>query len=344
MSPMSATSASRTFRNAAKSVIRIPAEWFAARCGPHRMGSQEPQLWILMYHRILPKTDPRYALEEPGMIVEPETFKLQLQQLKRLFTIVDLNEWLEAKTSNSELPSRACAITFDDGWLDNYEYAFPILKQENIRATLFAVSDMIGTNRQFWPNQLSHLLQNDPNDLMEMDWLRPYLISGEPPSNRESLARIINELKHFPDNQLSDWLDSAQNLFTQQQTKPALMNWEQLREMADSGLVTVGSHTCNHFRLREDLPLEVLEAELSESKKKLEAELSREISLFCYPNGDLCEAALKRITEIYKAAVTTQTGINSSSEFNPYQLSRIGIHEDRSNSPRKFQSRLSTWL
>ena len=111
-----------------KNTAKVPIELLADQVGHHRRRSTVSRLWIMTYHRILPKNDARYPIEERGMIVEPDTFLMHLQILKQEFTIIPLNEWIERKNQNLPLPEKACAITFDDGWLDNYEFAVPILE------------------------------------------------------------------------------------------------------------------------------------------------------------------------------------------------------------------------
>lgn len=327
-----------------KQTIRTPVDWFAAHFGPHMHKPKTPTLWILMYHRILPKTDPRYALEEPGMIVEPDTFRQHLGELKSLFEMISLDEWVDQCRKGLALPQKACAITFDDGWLDNYQYAFPILREQQVPATLFAVTDMIGTNRSFWPNRLNRLMQLHPDALAGTNY--PEALPPRPGNHnqlREYMASVINSMKVYSDLQITEWLDEAEKKAGIGQDQPSLMSWSQLSEMHSSGLVTIGSHTCNHYRLRDDLPEETIIHEITESKRRLENELDAPVNLFCYPNGDVSRLALKMVSTHYSAAVTTSSGIVSSSSLQPHQLSRMGIHQDRCQTRNGFLSRLSAW-
>src|SRR3954462_14032140 len=143
-----------------KKLVKSAAAGLANQFGQHNKDQTDPKLWVLMYHRILPRDDIRFNLEEPGMIVTPETFSMHMQEIRRYFDVVSLGDWVQRKQKGLPLPAKACAITFDDGWADNYEYALPILKATNTPATLFAVAEKIGTNFQFWPNTVLALLLN----------------------------------------------------------------------------------------------------------------------------------------------------------------------------------------
>jgi peptidoglycan/xylan/chitin deacetylase (PgdA/CDA1 family) len=328
-----------------KKSFQTPVDYAAYLFGARKSRPRHPQLWILMYHRILPKTDPRYAFEEPGMIVEPQTFKMHLDIVRQHFTLIPLHEWVKRRRAGQPLPPKSCAITFDDGWRDNYEYAFPILKEKGVPATVFAVSHMIGTRQLFWPNRVALLLQKPAELLSTLPWLAPHWKSlNQQMINREIIAAIIKILKAYPDDQINQWLEEAGlDHSADDEPMPALMDWGQLKAMSTSNLIDVGSHTCHHYRLQDGLDPIIIQREVEESKKKLEAALEEKISLFCYPNGDVCHSALQLVSHHYEAAVTTRRGINSGTKFNHYELLRIGLHEDRCNTPTKFYSRLTNW-
>lgn len=329
-----------------KQTAKSSAQFIASRVGPHRLGSRAPRLWVLMYHRILPPDDVRFREEEPGMIVTPESFSQQVRLLKNIFTIISLSEWVERRQQGKPLPERACAITFDDGWRDNFEYAFPILQAEQAPATVFAVSHMIGTHQHFWPNRLAGLLragQREP--LQRYPWLVQlpgYREKGE--LTRDEIAAIIAACKRHSDDFLQAQLTlMEQDVKTAESGEAPLMDWSQLLAMQSSGLVEIGSHTRYHCRLGGDLPGAALEQEIVGSRELLQQRLDKPVTLFCYPNGDTSPAATRLVREHYKAAVTTQRGINVR-ETSAQTLLRIGVHDDVSNTPTRFGARLSGWF
>lgn len=320
----------------------------AASLGPQRWSGREPRLWVLMYHRILPLDDPRARIEEPGMIVSPATFEMHLQELRRHFQFVSLGGWLAARERGATLPSRACAITFDDGWRDNHQFAWPILQRHLVPATIFVVSDMIGTDRSFWPNRLARLLHAADSGWRttpSLQWLAARVPMQNPDNNfRETLAVCIDRCKSLPEGELLALITaSEQVLTTALPDQPDLMDWSQVRELADSGLITFGSHTRNHMRLLPGADRQRLLGEVIGSKMQIEEQLQRQVDLFCYPNGDASPLAQRAVAEHYRGAVTTTRGINDRKTPAPH-LYRVGLHEDVSDTPSKLLARLSCWF
>jgi len=312
-----------------------------ANIGKHRLPNKDSKLWSLMYHRVLPKNDPRYTKEEPGMVVTPETFDMHIQTIKDFFEVISLTEWIERKKAGKPLPKKACTITFDDGWHDNYEFALPIIQKHQVPTTIFSVTENIGTHQKFWPNALSELITENQNNLNTFGWI-PNIESIDPNklSQQELLATIINACKALTDQEIYQHLKNNQS--ENSNTLPDLMTWQQLSELSNDPLIDIGSHTCNHYRLNNQIDKSTLKREIVESKQTLEERLNKPIKLFCYPNGDYTIEAATLVSQNYLAAVTTQSGINQK-DANLHTLKRIGLHNDASSTRVQLEARLSGW-
>ncbi len=336
-----------------KRIVKRGLEHVAARMVTHRSKSNIKRLLILMYHRVLPKNDERMNDEEPGMVVTPGTLSLHLDILRQHFDIMHLSTWMERRSKGLTLPQRACAITFDDGWLDNYQYAFPLLQQHQVPATIFLVSEMVGTSRNFWPERLAKILRVTATQHPELwntpayRWLRDLHTTysfGQQPPNYQQRFEIIDQAKHFADEALHARIDAMHNKISGFAVpEAAILNWDQIAEMNSSGLMEFGSHTCDHIRLNDKANQQSIEHQITASKKTIENATNKPVELFCYPNGDFNEVALSITRQHYSGAVTTAQGWNNV-QTDAHLLNRIGVHEDVSADETAFLARLSGWL
>ncbi|MDJ0806105.1 MAG: polysaccharide deacetylase family protein [Gammaproteobacteria bacterium] len=337
-----------------KRTVKRGLQHFAARFGRHTRIYEAPQLLILMYHRILPKSDSRSLTEEPGMIVTPESLRLHLEIVNEYFKTIHLSHWIESQKTATKLHGNYCAITFDDGWSDNYEFAFPILKQLNVPATIFLVSEMIGTSRLFWPERLAQLILTIAEKYPEhwssstLSWISDlpvsYVFNAQPPS-REQLSEIIDHTKKLKDLDIHQRLDRIEQelQLTDSTPYPALLNWDHINEMVTSGIIEIGSHTCQHIRLNNMISEDLLTHEVVSSKHQIEEHTGHSVKHFCFPNGDYTPEVLKQVKSHYKGAVTTEAGWNSIFT-NSHQLRRIGVHEDIAKDRTSFLARISGWM
>jgi peptidoglycan/xylan/chitin deacetylase (PgdA/CDA1 family) len=238
------------------------------------------------------------------MVATSAMFERQIAYAARHYRIVSLDEIRDACEGKHPLPFKACFITFDDGWQDNYTVAFPILRRMGVPATVFVTTDYIGTRKVFWFTSLMQsLLGNDgrilqQGDGREIGW--PDDVAGEldrlvslpRPLHPWQLDRLVEMLKRYPESAI-DTMVSALRVrlggFTDNTTaEPFFLTWDQLREMERGG-VSVGSHTCTHKILTQISDAEATE-ELQRSRAKLEAELGHSVVSLAFPNGDYAPA------------------------------------------------------
>jgi peptidoglycan/xylan/chitin deacetylase (PgdA/CDA1 family) len=95
---------------------------------------------ILMYHSISPN-----AMPQNRLAVSVDAFERQMRFLKEhRYNVLTLEEIKDLMSQGRRPPPKAVAITFDDGYKNNYTYAFPILKKYNLTATIFIIINEIG--------------------------------------------------------------------------------------------------------------------------------------------------------------------------------------------------------
>jgi peptidoglycan/xylan/chitin deacetylase (PgdA/CDA1 family) len=295
---------------------------------------------ILAYHRVLPADALRAHPAEPGMYVTDAAFRRQMAFVTAHYQVLSMDEWLGSWSTGGLDPGRQyCLITFDDGWRDNYEVAFPILRELGLPATIFLATRFIGTADWFWSQQVAFLL-------MRGDLRRLATARAAPPASpwsalrglagraadgarrAEEVSRAIQRLKRHPPARLTAFCrELGQTLQTPLPAERACLTWEEVAEMSAAG-VAFGSHTATHAILT-GMPDEAVRQELQASRRALEAAAVRSTPVFCYPNGD-ADARVARLVRAagYAAAVTTRHGVEALTPTEPFALRRVGVHED----------------
>lgn len=284
---------------------------------------------ILMYHRVV--KEPFRDCLDPAMFVSSKAFEMHIKEISQFFDIVPLEAIAEAN-----LKKRLCAITFDDGWADNYDFAFPILKKYNIPATIFIPVNMIGSKKKFWFQSIWDICSQAGKNGLQVDCIRYFntVIPAWKPEyiDVEQIDKLISELKHLPAQELNDLAEQAyRSLGLTPESDGYILNWEQVREMSKNG-ITFGSHGLNHYIL-PSLSREMKKKEIFDSFGILKEKGISVSSFFSFPNGDWDNESLALVKEAgYKGALTTRVGYNTA-QTDPFLLNRIAVHDDATNTP-----------
>lgn len=323
--------------------------------GKHRWPFRSSQLLILAYHRVLPKSDSRFYFEQPMMVVTPETFDNNIKWASEHFKFIKLDDWLNACENNTPPKGKYCAITFDDGWIDNMEYALPILKKHNAPATIFCVSDMLNNKINYWPGRVTKLIYevSKNSDIQNyinhpfFEWLKKATantnINWTQPTTGD-FSNIVESLKTYKDLEIISLVDNTKKqLSLDYSEQRQVLNIDELKSMYATNLISYGSHTINHIRMTQETPEDVLIKEIKNSKDELKEKLNSDINTFCYPNGYHPPNSVKLAKQHYLGACTLAKGWNNpTTDFST--LRRISFHEAVAKDKFQFKALLSGWL
>ncbi|MCX2981313.1 polysaccharide deacetylase family protein [Halieaceae bacterium IMCC14734] len=297
-------------------------------------GVNGAKLQILIYHRVLPCKDPL----QPS---EPDTqeFAWQMDILARYFNVLPLEEALLA-LQNDDLPPRAAAITFDDGYADNLHLALPILEAKGVHATIFVAPGYLDGGIMFNDRVQESLRDYNGSalDLSELGLAEP-LSLHDAQSRRAAINTVINAIKYLPPAARTEAASKIVELTGAAIPEDLMLSTAELKTLGTAN-VTIGAHTMNHPILAT-LDEHAAKAEIYDSKKRLEEILQKPVSLFAYPNGMPGKDYTQTQVEIVKsagfsAAVSTSTGY-SSRNSNMFELNRFTPWD---KTPGKFLLRL----
>jgi len=281
---------------------------------------------ILTMNRVLPREE-RSLCFDPGLVVSETAFVSLLDLLQKDYQVVPLADLL---ANPRGFRGRAkVAITFDDGWEDNYRIAFPHLLKYQMPATIFACTGLLDTHgllpeerfARLWTQCAAHsTLGTLVADLRHWGLGRRKHHPARPQKRY-----WFQEIKRMP---LVGRLLLLDHFEQRYQIPPVtarrFLSWEEVRVMMRTGLIGMGSHTCRHATL----PAE------SDRDVRLELETSREILLthtgtapdvLSYPNGMYSRRVLELVRAAgFRAAFTARPGLVGAGS-KPLCIPRIAV-------------------
>jgi len=282
---------------------------------------------ILMYHGVV-----REPLDvDDWCFLNEEDFRQQIQYLKDHFEVVTLAE-VVARLRRGEVRRPTAAITFDDGYQNNYDVAFPILREAALPATIFLSTGLVGTAQTVWFCHLIRALAETTLPRLEWNGFRIDLNGAA--ARARACARLQASLKDLPHARLIEELHGILKALDEETDRPAeagspfrILDAASIRAMADSGLIDFGAHTQSHVILAH-LPPEEQRVEIERSVAEVARLTGRPCRFFAYPNGlrkdfDAASEEILRSLAI-EAAVTTISGANNQ-RTPPLELRRYGI-------------------
>ncbi|MCK4787019.1 MAG: polysaccharide deacetylase family protein [Desulfobacteraceae bacterium] len=310
--------------------------WFF-KTAVFNLGLLEDLNIILMYHRVVDQLP--NGLHDSGMFVTSNTLKMHINEISRFFKIVPLESLLK-KTKHR---GRQCAFTFDDGWIDNYDVAFPILKANKIPATIFLPVNHIGRHKAFWFQHLwsiADIMQEKGSKAEFIDHFKSVTPSWRlMGTGYKEVSNLAEKMKQIPADEIDAIVEQAYDKFgVPFNGQRDIIDWNDVLKMGEKG-ITFGSHGLNHYIL-PTLNHTKKKRELFDSLEILQSKAVQVSPFLSYPNGNWDDESLNLVSKAgYLGAVTTRLGCNTP-QTHAYLLNRISLHEYISHTPALFWFRI----
>jgi peptidoglycan/xylan/chitin deacetylase (PgdA/CDA1 family) len=281
---------------------------------------------ILALHRVLPAEEQSLCYN-PHLVLSESAFVSLLQLLQRDYQVVPLEELLSDPGGAEGHPK--VAITFDDGWEDNYRVAFPHLLRFGMPATIFACTGLIDT-LQLLPEERFARLWSQCSAHSTLEELVVDLNHWGMGKNKNLQLRPrqqywSQELKRMPMNARLLLLDHLEQRY--QMTIPQsrrFLTWEQVCIMTRTGLIRIGSHTHRHATLSSESDRDIRQ-ELDDARITLWKHVGAVADVLAYPNGMYNRRVQELVRSMgFTTALSTIPGFFTR-ESNPLAIPRIAV-------------------
>ncbi|WP_333820623.1 polysaccharide deacetylase family protein [Ohtaekwangia sp.] len=284
---------------------------------------------VLMYHRIATP-----AIDPWELCVSPENFEQQLLYLKQEYRVIPMQE-LTQRIQTREPLKNYIAITFDDGYRDNYTHAMPLLEKYSMPATFFFTLQFQAADKFYWWDELEqrilltptlprHLSLSLESETFEFDLSDAATLTA----SQQSEMRCWHYGKPLYNARLELFyklwaLIKPASIAKQQSIMQTLRAWTgtidrdtnllmdaaQIQSTAQSSLFEIGAHTVNHPAL-EYLEAEEQNHEMQQSKTALETLTGKYIAGIAYPYGSMNHhTSVQAQAAAFRYAVSTQAGV-----------------------------------
>ena len=313
-----------------------------------------------------------HSISEPGidpweLAVSPSNFEKQLQVLQKVYKVSSVRD-IVSRVQRGRLKNKSIALTFDDGYRDNFEVATLLLEKYNVPATFF-ITNNFGEGKIYWWDKLANVILRTPQlpadfniiirgeifnySIREESTLNEYLerlhrkwvAPGTPPTKRSALYyKLWQLMQPLPPaeidnliNEIKIWASTNVEVIL---PNTSLITEEQLRKLSNHHLIDIGLHTANHVALSYHSAF-TQETEILQNQKQFEQFLNKEITTIAYPYGEYNSTTLDIVKKIgLQAGFTVEYNVVKHTS-DPLKLGRFQV---KNWNAREFEENLVEWM
>lgn len=306
-------------------------------------------LTVINYHRIYAdKLNTEFDADVFGPSVTE--FEQQIAFLRERVNLLSEQDLIELITTGKSIPGRSALITFDDGYRDNYQLAVPVLKKYRVPAIFFIPTKSIEQSMLGWWDIISYFINHTNKQQISFNENTIPLRTRKERDQAKQL--FLNYMKSVPHEQsknlLTDLSEICNTAFPpRSRQREELMSWEQIKEIANTDFLSIGSHTLSH-RVLSTIDAGEEHKELRDSREFLQQKLAGEINSIAYPVGGYHAFSERTKRNAYKAGYqlgfSFNTGTNHGCITDPFDIKRVGpenelsLYKSTVMLPRLFSS------
>jgi peptidoglycan/xylan/chitin deacetylase (PgdA/CDA1 family) len=287
-------------------------------------GIQSPHLMIFNFHRIKEDHPQEILFDEEVYGPTVGEFRSQVRWLKENTHLISEDELLSSIREKRILPPHSTMITFDDGYIDNFTLAYPVLKELRAPAIFFIPTESIEERKLGWWDLITYIVKKTdrPEVVADRRGTRQRLLLKMKLQKAEQSAELVNDFAR----------QCGIELPSKEICSRELMTWEQVKIVSDNG-ITIGSHTHTQRVLATLNAKEQIE-EFQRSKAELESLLKKPVRTLAYPVGgyEHFTRETKKLAQQcgYEAAFSFTHEINDARTLDIYGIRRLVPPEELS--------------
>lgn len=286
-------------------------------------------LLVLNYHRVGELAD--NAFDDATFSATAELFRDQVTYLKQRFAVPPVHDILES-LARGRLDDPTVLVTFDDGYRDNHEIAFPVLRDLGVPACFFVVTGLLDASVLPWWDHIAYSVKRTTVEVLRLEYPERLEFDLRTTPRARATWRILRAYKdasHLDQPRFFDEL-AAQTRVSVDGKKlgqTLFMSWDAAREMARAGM-TIGSHTATHPVLAA-LPEAAQRGELLESREQIGRMVGTRPDVLAYPVGgpgaftDLTKRLAREVG--YRAAFCYHGSLNRPATTDPFAIARLEV-------------------
>lgn len=287
-------------------------------------------IYCFNYHRIGSQENSTF---DPNLFsCTVEQFEKHIVFYNREFTVISVDELIKKMKLDEPIDKKYALITFDDGYIDNYTEAYPVLKKHDTPAAFYIPSDYIDSPHIPWWDEIAWIIRHSKATEIKLNnWDKIVDISQG--SIVQKVRSILRVIKQDQSRTMQDKISELEGICQCSmpddiRNKQLFVNWQQTKEMSDNGM-HIGSHTLSH-NILSHLNEEDQWKEISKSKERIESFIEKEVTSLAYPVGGP-DAFTEKTQELvekadYDLAFSFIAGVTRSfDEGRKYQLRRLPV-------------------